>query len=183
MKSSKLTALLFLTAFFFEVNVICATSVIVPGITKSNTASLANINSLKASEFVKLSAKDFNRLTGKRLNFFQRISFQIVKLKMKHDLKKNPHLLITDYTKAPSGSDRRFSFLWFILGVAGVISGLMMPVLPLFFVFALAPVAIAYITKQDKVNIKSAWIGFGVGMVLLLILVAIIIATLTTVQY
>ncbi|HXR84975.1 MAG TPA: hypothetical protein VN722_11730 [Hanamia sp.] len=183
MKLSKLTAVLFLFALFFQVNSISASSLIVPGITKSNTARTANVNYFKASEFVKLSAKDFSRLSGKRLNMFQRISFQVVKLKMKHDLKKNPNLLITDYAKAPSGSDRRFSFLWFILGVAGVITGLMMPVLPLFFVFAFAPVAVAYITKQDKVNIKSAWIGFGVGMVLLLILVAIIIATLTTVVY
>jgi hypothetical protein len=176
MKSSKLTALLFLTAFFFEVNVICATSVIVPGITKSNTASLANINSLKASEFVKLSAKDFNRLTGKRLNFFQRISFQIVKLKMKHDLKKNPDVLITEYTQTASHSDRRFNFLWFILGIAGVILGVLTAVLPLFFVFALAPIALAYITKQDKGKIKSVWIGFGVALVFLLILAAIVLA-------
>jgi uncharacterized membrane protein len=106
------------------------------------------------------------------------MSFQIVKLKMKHDLKKNPNLLITDYTKTPSHSDSRFSFLWFILGVAGIVLGLMMPVLPLFFVFAFAPVAIAYATKQDRGSIKSVWIGFGVGLVLLLILVAIIIASI-----
>ena len=178
----KLTAQLFLFTLFLQVNAIRASSIIVPA-TKSNNVAAKSVKYLKASEFIKLSAKDFAQLTGKKLNVFQRMSFQIVKLKMKHDLKKNPNLLITDYAKAPSGSDRRFSFLWFILGVAGVITGLMMPVLPLFFVFAFAPVAVAYITKQDKVNIKSAWIGFGVGMVLLLILVAIIIATLTTVVY
>ena len=178
MRLSKLTALLFLFALFLQVNAIRASSAIVPGIAKSNTAAAANLKYLKASEFVKLSAKDFCQLTGKRLNLFQRMSFQIVKLKMKHDLKKNPNLLITDYTKTPPHSDSRFSFLWFILGVAGIILGLMTPVLPLFFVFAFAPVAIAYVTKQDRGSIKSVWIGFGVGLVLLLILALIIIASI-----
>lgn len=178
MRLSKLTALLFLFALFLQVNAIRASSVIVPGITKSNTTIAANVKYFKASEFVKLSAKDFSQLTGKRLNVFQRMSFKIVKLKMKHDLKKNPNLLITDYTKAPYHSDSRFSFLWFILGVAGVILGLMMPVLPLFFVLAFAPVAIAYATRQDKGSINSVWIGFGVGMVLLLLLIIVIVASL-----
>lgn len=178
MRSSRITALPFLFALFLQVNVIHASSVIIPAPTKSNNTTAANVNYFKASEFVKLSAKDFMKLTGKRLNVFQRMSFQIVKLKMKHDLKKNPNLLITDYTKTPSHSKSRFSFLWFILGIAGVILGLLMPVWPLFLLFAIAPVAIAYITKQDKENIKSVWIGFGVGVVLVLLLIAIIVASL-----
>jgi uncharacterized membrane protein len=102
---------------------------------------------------------------------------------MKHDLKKNPNLLITDYTNSPSGSGSRFSFLWFILGVAGIILGLMMPLWPLFFVCAFAPIAVAYITKQDTVSKKSVWIGFGVGLLLLLLLILIIVATITTYRY
>lgn len=178
MRLSKLTALLFLFALFSQVKVIHASSVIVPGITKSNTAPVDNLKYFKASEFVKLSTKEFTKLTGKRLNVFQRISFQIAKAKMKHDLKKNPNLQVTDYAKTFSKSDSRFSFLWFILGIAGVILGMMMPLLPLFFVFAFAPIGIAYATKQDKGSIKSVWIGFGIGLVLLLLLVAIIIASI-----
>ncbi|MEO8821142.1 MAG: hypothetical protein ABI267_03995 [Ginsengibacter sp.] len=110
MRLSKLTALLLLFALFLQVNAIRASSVIVPGITKSNATTATNVKYFKASEFVKLSSKDFSQLTGKGLNVFQRMSFKIVKLKMKHDLKKNPNLLITDYTKTPSHGDSRFSF-------------------------------------------------------------------------
>lgn len=178
MKLSKLTALLFLFTLFYHVNVICASSVIVPGITKSNADVGRNINYFKGSEFVKLSANDFTKLTGKKLNIFQRISFQMVKLKIKHDLKKNPNLLVTDYSKTASLSGNRFNFPWFILGFAGVILGAVVGVLPLFFLFAFAPVAVAYITKQDKVKKKSVWIGFGVALVFVLILMGLVIASL-----
>lgn len=178
----KLTAQLFLFTLFLQVNAIRASSIIVPA-TKSNNVAAKSVKYLKASEFIKLSAKDFAQLTGKKLNVFQRMSFQIVKLKMKHDLKKNPNLLVTDYTNSPSASGSRFSFLWFILGVAGIILGLMMPLWPLFFVCAFAPIAVAYITKQDTVSKKSVWIGFGVGLLLLLLLILIIVATITTYRY
>jgi len=183
MRSSRLTALLFLFVLFLQVNAIRASSAIVPGSSKSNPAIVANLNYFKASEFVKLSVEDFNKLTGKRLNVFQRMSFQMVKLKMKHDLKKNPDLLITDFINAPSHGDHRFSFLWFILGVAGIVLGLMMPVLALFFVFAFAPIAVAYATKKNKASIKSVWIGFGVGLALLLLLIISIIAFINGYKY
>src|ERR1700712_2204011 len=52
---------------------------------------------LKASVFVNLSAKEFAAITGKKLNFFERIYFKVIQRQMKRDLKKNPDLLINDY--------------------------------------------------------------------------------------
>ena len=97
---------------------------------------------IKASEFVKLSAKDFSSITGKKLNFFQRLSFSMTKAKMKHDLKKNPDLKITDYIKADSTF--QIDILWLILG----------------FIVGLG-VILGYVTHQEKYRITSAWIGFG----------------------
>src|SRR5437870_320947 len=54
-------------------------------------------NNIRASEFIKLSAEQFTLTTGKKLNLLNRISFSLLKMKIKHDLKKNPNLTIADY--------------------------------------------------------------------------------------
>jgi hypothetical protein len=54
-------------------------------------------NNIKASEFIKLSTKEFSLITGKKLNLWNRISFSLLKMKIKHDLEKNPNLSIGDY--------------------------------------------------------------------------------------
>ena len=46
-----------------------------------------SLNNIKASEFVKLSAKDQYTFTGKKLNLWNRISFSFLKMRIKHDLK------------------------------------------------------------------------------------------------
>ncbi len=51
-------------------------------------------NNLKASEFIKLSIKDFSLITGKKTNLWNRLSFSFIKMRMKHDLKKNPDLTV-----------------------------------------------------------------------------------------
>src|SRR4051812_16261900 len=57
---------------------------------------------LKISELVNLSAKQFSELTGKKMNTWHKLSFKIMKIKMKHDLKKNSNLSLKDYyTSSP----------------------------------------------------------------------------------
>src|SRR5438128_7129507 len=91
----------FLTAFslyaFSGVNTAYGFSVNKPAENPDVSSTLAAFKYVKASEFIKLSAKEYSDLTGKKLNFFQRLSFKVTKMKMKHDLKKNPGLKITDY--------------------------------------------------------------------------------------
>jgi len=54
-------------------------------------------NNLKAGDFVRLSAKDFSLTTGKKMNVWNMLFFSLSKLRMKHDLKKNPNLAVTNY--------------------------------------------------------------------------------------
>ncbi len=71
------------------------------------------LSSIKASEFVRLSAKDLSLITGKKMTIKSRLSFSLLKMKVKHDLKKNPNLTMADYY-AKEGK-RRLSTLWIVL--------------------------------------------------------------------
>lgn len=137
---------------------------------------------INASEFVNLSVKEFSLLTGKKLNFIQRLSFRVAKLRMKHDLKKNPNLKITDYIgKEEKG--KSFDVGWFLIGLGspliGVVIGAVILSLIPFFILAIAPLVVAYATKQNKIAKKSVWIGFGSAIILLIIFGLIIAASLT----
>lgn len=119
------------------------------GIKPAESVSMAALKYVQASEFVKLSAKDYEALTGKKLNFLQRLSFKATKMKMKHDLKKNPDLKIFDYVNG-EGTTFRIDALWLIIGI------LIGPI----------GVLVAYATRQEKHKITSSWIGFAVWLLL-----------------
>jgi hypothetical protein len=106
--------------------------------------SPAAVKYMQVSEFVKLSAKEYSALTGKKLNFFQKLSFNVTKAKMKRDLKKNPDLKLSNYINADGNTTFQIDVLWLFLG----------------FLVGIGVVA-AYLTKQEKYKITSAWIGFG----------------------
>ena len=133
-----------------------------------------------ANEFIKLSVKEFSLLTGKKLNFIQRLSFNVSKLRMKHDLKKNPNLKITDYLNK-HGRGSYFDPVWFLLGIAGPAIGLVIVVITLsilpFIILGVAPVVIAYATKQNKTAKKSVWFGLGSAIIILLLIVLLVVAT------
>lgn len=150
MKKINLLLFTFFCIFAFSgVNMALGFSIIKPAANNEVPATSSAIKYLKASEFVKLSAKEYSDLTGKKLNLFQRMSFKITKMKMKHDLKRNPDLKLTDYI---NGDDATFRIdaLWLILGV------LIGPI----------GVLLAYVTKQEKYKITSSWIGFAVWLIL-----------------
>ena len=149
MKKIKLLLFIAFSLYAFScVNRAYGFSIIKPA---EQPSSLEVFKYLKASEFVKLSVQDFNNLTGKKLNFFQRMSFRITKMKMKHDLKKNPELTITDYVDGDGSF--RIDILWLILGlILGPIG-----------------VLIAYLTRQESYKTTSAWIGFGAAVLLSLV--------------
>ena len=65
---------------------------------KPDTASLSpSASSMKTSEFIKLSPGDFALSKGKKLSFFEKVSFKVLQMKMKHYLKKNPDSTVADY--------------------------------------------------------------------------------------
>ncbi len=130
---------------------------------------------LQASEFVKLSPKEFSAITGKKLNFFQRIEFNLLKAKMRHDLKKNPDLKITEYfPKNNPLPPFKINWLWLLLGLAGpIVAAFSGAGLALFLLISITPVVGAYITKHDRNKLKSTYLGFGIALLLLIILVLI----------
>jgi hypothetical protein len=52
---------------------------------------------IKVSMIVSLSAKDFSRVTGQKLNIIQRMAFTMTKKKMKQALKKNQELTAGEF--------------------------------------------------------------------------------------
>ena len=153
-----------------------AVSIIVPPVVVSNTSYDYHEKYLNAREFVKLTAKEFGKLSGIKLNWYQKLSFVITKSRLKHDLKKNPELKITDYhTKAEKG--KKFNFLWFILGIAGPVIGVFTGSLILFGIVAIVTIGSAYITK-DKGKINSAWKGLGVGILAFLLVLFLALISL-----
>lgn len=82
---------------------------------EKNISFYKDLKYLKASDFIQLSVKEFSDLTGRRINLWTKLSFKIMKLRMKHDLKKNPDLLITDY--APKKKNKGLKILlWVLVG-------------------------------------------------------------------
>jgi hypothetical protein len=143
MKKFKLLFFLFSLLVFSGISTGYGSAVIRP-VENEVPASMAALKYLQASEFVKLSVSEYTKLTGKKLNFLQKLSFKVTKMKMKHDLKKNSSLKITDYIDG-DGTTFQIDILWLLLG-------LLLPVIG---------VLIAYLTKQESYKITSAWIGFG----------------------
>lgn len=52
---------------------------------------------IKGSEFTKLSFKQFTMLTGENENLWNKLSFNVMKMRVKHDLKKYPELRLSEY--------------------------------------------------------------------------------------
>lgn len=89
-------------------SVIIPTNIITPNETWKN---------LKASEFVKLSINDFSKITGKKMNLKDKISFIVLNKRMKHALKKNPDLTVDEYL----ASNKKLGTGWWIL--IGAVAG------------------------------------------------------------
>ncbi len=85
----------------------------------TNAVQHENEKALSISEFVKLSAKQFSELTGKKMNMWDKASFSIMKIKMKHDLKKNPNLTLKDYSGVV-GKKRLGTGWWILIIIGGI---------------------------------------------------------------
>lgn len=153
MKKFKLLLLAFFSIYAFSgLNTTYAFSVIKPVENSISPTISSAWKYMQVSEFVKLTPKEFSSLTGKKLNFLQRLSFRATQVKMRHDLKKNPNLSLSDYV---NGDSRTFQIdiLWLLLGtILGPIG-----------------VLIAYLTKVEKYKLTSAWIGLGIFALILIL--------------
>ncbi|HUS02624.1 MAG TPA: hypothetical protein VMY77_12890 [Chitinophagaceae bacterium] len=70
----------------------------------------------RASDLVKLSAARLTEITGKKMSMWDKVSFAIAKMKMKHDLKKNPDLQLTDFTFRKNKSSVWRILQWVLIG-------------------------------------------------------------------
>jgi len=107
MKRYLLPALLCLSGIIISINV-NSVSVIYPG---SATSIVKDWKNLKISEFIVLSPEDLTKITGKKMNLTERISFSIMKLKMKHLIRKNPNMTVSEYMN----THKKFGTGWWIL--------------------------------------------------------------------
>ncbi|MFZ9386737.1 MAG: hypothetical protein ACO25B_02550, partial [Chitinophagaceae bacterium] len=60
-------------------------------------ATIDNWTQMKAADFVKLTIRDFAKLSHKKLTIKEKISFVVLKKKLKRELKKNPDLVVGAY--------------------------------------------------------------------------------------
>lgn len=82
---------------------------------------------LKVRDFIKLSAKDYSSLIGRKLNLKEKIAFKVMKIKMKHQLKKQPDLLVTDYLTTEGGISRGWMIAIVLVVVIFIIIFLVRP--------------------------------------------------------
>jgi hypothetical protein len=116
-------------------------------------------------ELSTISVENAQQLTGRKMNFFERMSFKITQRKLKRNIHDDGTIdskRITALVRKRGGETGFHAggfALGFFLGVAGVV--------------------IAYILDDDykKNRIKWAWIGFGLGFVLSIILVIAILSS------
>lgn len=99
----------------------------------------------------------------------------MLKLRMKHQFKKNPELTVANYFKA----ERGFSVLWFLAGFLVPLAGFLTGSFPVFIFLAASPIIIAYVTEQERFKKKSVWLGLGVSLLTIIIfIVAILVPAL-----
>ena len=134
------------------------------------------MNQLKLSEFVRLTPKEISTLMGKKMDVFQKLFFKLARGKMKRYLRSHDDLLVADYLKTEEKDEKKLNFLWLAIGALAPILGKLIIYLItdatsafIWIPLILAPVAIAFLTKQSKIKKKSVLIGAGVLVVVGLI--------------
>jgi hypothetical protein len=123
----------------------------------NKTISLADLS--------KISVKDFENLSGRHLNFFDRIGFRMAQKKLRKSINADGTISNKRLEKFLDRGDPSTGF-----NIGGFALG--------FFV-GLIGVLIAYLINDDykKNRVKWAWIGFGIAFVLYLVLILAVIAS------
>jgi hypothetical protein len=110
------------------------------------------LNEKLTREFLALTPEKYYQLTGKRMSLFQKISLKLAQQKIKRMKRKGKPVDLVAMSKGVETSD--FNLPGFVLGL----------------VLSLLGVLIVYlIDKTDANMIKWAWIGAGVGAILILL--------------
>lgn len=78
-----------------------------------------SFKNLSVSEYINLSARQFSELTGKKMNLWNRLSFNLMKVKMRYEIKKNPNLTVKEFIK-DKPKHRLGAVWWILIGAAGL---------------------------------------------------------------
>jgi hypothetical protein len=108
---------------------------------------------------VKMNSREFSEVIGHKLSLKEKVVFRLTQRELRKEI-KNENLrsdATLDVQKMMADGEKGFYFGGFILGL----------------LLGLIGVLIAYVMKKDKAFIRSAWIGWGVW-------VAIVIAVLAS---
>lgn len=94
-------------------------------------------------KITQMSVRDYEQMSGKKMTLGERISFKVLKMRMKKDLRKGNKGLFDDFN------------------VGGFLLGLFLSIIG---------VLLAYIFSRDSNLHKWSWIGLGVSILLSLLL-------------
>ena len=107
---------------------------------------------------VKMNGREFAEVIGHKLSLKEKIVFRIAQRELRKEIKREgiQSDATLDVQQMMADGEKNFYFGGFILGL----------------LLGLIGVLIAYLMKKDKAFIRSAWIGWGAWVVLLVILLA-----------
>ncbi|HUR64910.1 MAG TPA: hypothetical protein VMZ03_01045 [Chitinophagaceae bacterium] len=86
------------------------------------------IPTLRVKEFLELSARDLEKLTGEKMNLVTRLSYGILRGKMRKAMKKDPSITVNEFMSAHKKMKTWLVVLLIVLGA----------ILVFFIIFALA---------------------------------------------
>lgn len=167
MKKVKLILLLLFGIFVNQPALFSASASIIEPVTNQWQANY------KLSDFIRMNPNDLQKLTGKKMNFPERIAFKIAQHKMKRYLKKNNDVTVAQFLKTEEKEKKKFSFLWFMIGLLGPLIGIFTFSIAAFIFFLITPIALVYLIKTNKSEKSSLWLGWIAGVVILLVLAVI----------
>ena len=123
---------------------------------------------ISLKELSEISVKDFEALSGKKMNAFDRLGFKMAQRNLRKSILEDGTLnnkklekLALKVQEGNSGFHAGGFFLGFLLGAIGVV--------------------IAYLIDDDKKKrrIKSAWAGFAIGLMIYLVFLQFYLTAVT----
>jgi hypothetical protein len=107
---------------------------------------------------VKMNSREFSEVIGHKLSLKEKVVFRLAQREIRKEMKREglQSDATLDVQKMMADGEKGFYFGGFILGL----------------LLGLIGVLIAYLMKKDKAFIRSAWIGWGVWVAILIAILA-----------